>query len=88
MLGKQGCAGKIFHAVIQRFCKCFDKRAAAGRTCFIELHAVYGLVFNFNALHILPADIEDAVHVGVKEGGGIIMSHRFHFAVIQEKGGL
>ena len=40
-----------------------DKRAAAGGAGFVELHAVYGLVFDFYAFHVLPADVQDTIHL-------------------------
>ncbi len=87
MFGKQSGFCEIFHAVVQRFCKSLDKRAAAGGAGFVELHAVYGLVFDFYAFHVLPADVQDTIHLRIEKSSGIIMGHRFHFAVIQQKGG-
>ena len=57
MLCKQGSLSKILHGIIQGFGKGLNKGATAGGTCFVQLYAVYGLVFNLDALHILTADV-------------------------------
>ena len=49
---------------------------------------VYGLVLNFNALHVLTANIQDAVYLRIKKCGGIIMGNSFHFAFVQKKSSL
>ena len=45
------------------------------------------MVFDLNALHVLPADIQDAVHFRVKESGGIVVGYRFHLSIVKKKGG-
>ena len=57
MLCKQGSLSEILHGIVQRFGKGLNKGATAGGTCFVQLYAVYGLVFNLDALHILTADV-------------------------------
>ncbi len=57
VFGKQRFFCKILDGVIQRFCKGLNKRAAPGRTGFVQLHAVHRLVFDFDAFHVLAADI-------------------------------
>ncbi len=86
MPGKQSSLGKIFYRIVQGVGKGFDERAAARRTCLIELYAVYGLVLNLDAFHVLAAYIQDAVNLRVKKGCGIIVGHCFHFALIQHEG--
>ena len=79
--------GKILHGIVQRFCKCFDKGTASGGTGFVQLYAVNGLVFDLDTFHILTADVEYTVHIRFKERSGIVMGHRFHFALIQKQRG-
>ena len=86
MLCKKGCFCEVLHTVVQRFCKGFNKGTAPGRAGFIKLHTVYSLIFDLDALHILSADIKDAVYLRVKKGGGIIMGNCFHFSLVKEKG--
>ena len=50
------------------------------------MNAVHGLIFDFDTFHVLAADIQDTVHVRVKESGGIVMCHSLYLAVIQQKG--
>ena len=78
---------EILYAVIQRFCKGFNKGTAAGRTGFIQLYAVHGLILDLNAFHVLSADVQNAVHLRIKECGSVIMCYGLHFAVIQKKSG-
>ncbi len=88
MFGKKGGSCKILHTVIQGFGKGFDERTAAGGAGLVKLYAVYGLIFNFDAFHVLSADVQNAVYLGIKEGGRIIVRYGFHFAVVQQKGSL
>ena len=88
MLCKQSCFRKVLYGVVQRFCECFNKRAASGGAGFIQLHAVNHVVFDLDTFHILAADIEDAVYVRVKEGRGVIVGDGLHLALVQHQRGL
>ena len=77
--------GKFFHGVIQRFCECLDERTASGRACLVELNTVYGLIFNFDAFHILTADVEDTVYIRFKVGCGVIVRHCFYLTLVKKK---
>ena len=79
--------GKIFHGIIQRFGKGFNKGSTSGRTGFVQLYTVNGLIFDLDTFHVLTADVEDTVHIRFKERSGIVMGHRFHFALIQKQRG-
>ena len=54
----------------------------SGGAGFIELYAVNSMIFDLDTFHILTADVEDTVHIRFKERSGIVMGHRFHFALI------
>ena len=41
-----------------------------------------------NALHVLSADVQDTVHIGLKEGSRIVVGNGLHLPLIQLKGGL
>ena len=82
---KQSSLCEILYAVVQGFGKGLDKGTAAGGARLVQLYTVNGLVLDLDTLHVLTADIQDAVHIGVKESCGIVMGHRLHLAVIQEK---
>ena len=77
--------GKVFHRIIQRFRKSFNERTASGRTCLVQLYTVNGLIFDFDAFHILAADIENTVYIRFEECGGVVMSYRLHFTLIQHE---
>ena len=79
---------EVLHAVVQRFGKSLDKGAASGRAGFVQLYAVDGLVLDLDAFHILSADIQNAVHLRVKEGGRIVVCDGFHLTLVQKERGL
>ena len=78
---------KILYRIIEGFGKGLDKGAAARGTGFVEKDIVHSLVFNADALHILSADVEDTVDLGVKKGCGIVMGDRLHLSLIQKESG-
>ena len=41
-----------------------------------------------NALHVLSADVQDAVHIRLKERSGIVVSNGLYLTLIQLKGRL
>ena len=82
MLCKQGSLSKILHGVVQGLRKGLDKGTAAGGTCFVQLYAVYGLIFDLDALHVLTADVQDTVDAGIEKSSGIVMCHGLYFTVI------
>ena len=87
VLGKKGLPGKGFRRIAQRVGEILDKGAAAGRACLIEHNGVHGPVFQADALHILTADVQHAVHIPVKEGGGGAVGNGLHLALVQVEGG-
>ena len=86
MLCKQSCLCEILYGKIEGFGEGLNERAAAGGTGFVEKDIVDRMVFDADALHILAADIEDTVYLGVEEGGGIIMGNGLDLTLIQKKG--
>ena len=56
-------AGKLLHITAHRFRKRLQKAAAAGRTGLIEKNIGNRMVFDFETLHILTADIDDKIHI-------------------------
>ena len=63
----------------QRRGKRFYKGTAAGGAGFVQHDALDYAVFNFKALHILPADIQYEVDARQEFLGGFIVSNRFDF---------
>ena len=88
MLREKRGLREVLHAVVQRFGKSLDKGAASGRAGFVQLYAVDGLVLDLDAFHILSADIQNAVHLRVKEGGRIVVCDGFHLTLVQKERGL
>src|SRR5699024_7422794 len=54
----------------------------------VELYAVYGLVLDLDALHVLSADVQDAVYIRFEESCGIIMRDCLHLSFVEKEGGL
>ena len=79
---------KVLNRIIQRFCKVFDKGTAAGRTCLVQHDVVDSMVPDADALHILAADVKDAVDVVVEKLCSIVMRDGFNLAFIQHERGL
>ena len=85
MLREQCFFCKILNAVVQGLGKVFNKGTAAGRTGLVQKNAVHGVIFDLDALHVLAADVQDAVHIRIKEGGGGVVGDGLHLALIQHK---
>ena len=88
MLCEQSSLCEILYAVVQRVRESLDKRTAAGGTGFVQLHAVYGMVFDADAFHILSADIQDAVYLRIEKFSRIVVGDCLHFALVQHQSGL
>ena len=41
-----------------------------------------------NTLHVLSADVQDTIHIRLKEGCGIVVGNGFHLSLVQLEGGL
>ena len=59
MLGVKGRLNKFVHIHAKPYGEAFKKSSAAGRTGFIKAHVGYDAVFSLEALHVLPANIND-----------------------------
>ena len=88
MLREEGSLGKILHRVVQGFGKGLDEGTTAGGAGFVQLYTVHGLVLDLDAFHVLPADVQNAVYLRIKECGGVVMGYRFHLALIQKESSL
>ena len=86
-LGKKGLPGKALSGISQRSGEVLNKRAAAGGAGLIQQDRINGPVFQLDALHILAANIQNAVHLRVKEGGRGTVGNGFHHALIQGESG-
>ena len=87
-LGKESLLGKALGGKAQRGSKVLNKRAAAGGTGLVQEDGVHRAVFQLDALHVLTADVQHAVHLRVKEGRGGGMGNGLHHALVQGEGGL
>ena len=85
---EQSFLREILHVVVERVCEVLDERTAAGRAGLVQHDAVDGSVFDLNALHVLAADVEDAVHLGIEERRGGVMGNGLDLAHVQVQRGL
>ena len=76
--GQQAQLGKVGDGVAQGLGKGLDEGAAAGGAGLVEHDGVHRAVADFEALHVLAADVDDEVHVGVEVAGGAVVGHRLH----------
>ena len=74
--------GKLLDVVAQRLRKGLQKAAAAGGAGLVQEDVADGTILDLEALHVLPADINNEVHVRHKVLGSGKMRHRFHQTVI------
>ena len=79
---------EVLDRVIQRLREVLNKGAAAGGAGLVEHHVVDGVIADADALHVLTADIEDAVHVGLEEAGGGVVRDGLDLAFVQLEGAL
>ena len=86
MLGQQAQLREISDVVAQSFGKGFNEGAAAGGTSLVEHDGVHRAAADLEALHVLTADIDDEVHIGVEVGGGVVVGYRFHQAQVAVEG--
>ena len=85
VFGKQSLFGKLFRGKPEGLCECFQKRAAPRRTRLVKHNRVYRAVFDFKALYILPAYIENKLYFGAKILCGGVMRNGFYHAFIHRK---
>ena len=79
---EQTQCGKLLDVIAQRLRKGLQKAAAAGGAGLVQEDVADGTILDLEALHVLPADINDEVHVRHKVLGSGKMRHRFHQTVI------
>ena len=85
--GEQRFGGEALGGVAHGVGEIFQKGAAARGAGFVQQDGVHRAVFQLDALHILPADVQHTVHLGIEKAGGGHMGDGFHFALVQRKGG-
>ena len=88
MLGKQRLFSKGLRGEAKRVGEVFNKGTAAGGTGLVEQHVFHHAVFQLDAFHVLTADIQHAIHLGVKKGGSGTVGNGLYFALIQAEGRL
>ena len=86
LLGKQAQLGEVGNIVAQSLGEGLDEGAAARGAGLVEHDGVHGPVADLEALHVLAADVDDEVHVGLEMGGGLVVGHGLHQAQIAVEG--
>ena len=85
MLRKKRRLREVLHRIVQRLCKGLDERSAAGGAGLVELHRIDRVILDFDAFHILSADVENTVHIRVEEGRRIVVCDGLDFALVQHQ---
>ena len=85
MLRKKRRLREVLHRIVQRLCKGLDERSAAGGAGLVELHRIDRVILDFDAFHILSADVENTVHIRVEEGRRIVVRDGLDFTFIQHQ---
>ena len=86
LFGEQPQLGEVGDGIAQGLGKGLDKGAAAGGAGLVEHDGVHRAVADLKALHVLAADVDDKVHVGLEVGRRLIVGHGLHQAEIAGKG--
>ena len=86
MVCEQPQFGKVLDGISQGVGKGLKEGTAAAGTGLIEEDVVDGAGADFEAFDVLPADVDDKIHLRQELFGGGEMGHRFHHAVIHAEG--
>ena len=78
LFGEQTQLGKIRDVIAQGLCEGLDKGAAAGGAGLVQQDGVHRPIADLEALHILAADVDDEVHIGLEVSGGLVVGHGLH----------
>ena len=79
MPGKERRPHEFLHAQIEALGERLQKGPASGRTGFIEGHARDATVPGLEALHVLPADVDDVGRLRHEAAGGLEVGDGLHF---------
>ena len=88
VLCKECGLGKVLHGVGEGLCKGLDKGPAAGGAGLVQGDGIHRTIFDADALHVLAADVQDAVDVRIKVGGAVVVGDGLHLAVVELEGTL
>ena len=86
LFGEQAQLGEIGDVIAQRLGEGLNKGTAAGGTGLVQHDGVHRAVADLEALHVLTADVDDEVHVGIEVLGSVQVSHRLHKAQVAAEG--
>ena len=86
LFGKQAHLGEVGDVGAQGLGKGLDKGAAPGGAGLVEHDGVHCAVADLETLHVLTADVDDEIHIGVEVGGGLVVGHRLHQAQVTGEG--
>ena len=78
--------GKVLHVVAQGLGEGLEEAAAAGGTGLVQKDVADSPLVDFKAFHVLPADVDDKIHIGQEVPCGGEMGHGFHHAVVAVEG--
>ena len=85
-IGKKADLSEFLRAIAENLRKGLQKAATAAGAGLVQKDIIDGSIMNLEAFHVLPADVEDEIHVRLQMLGGIKMGHGFHEAIIKAEG--
>ena len=85
--GKERLGGEALGGIAHGYGEVFQERPAARGAGLVEQDGVHRSVFQLDALHVLAADVQHAVHLRVEKAGGGDVGDGLHLALVQGKGG-
>ena len=84
---KQRLGGEALRRIAHGHGEVFQKRPAARRAGLVEQNGIYRATPELDTLHILPADVQHAVHAGIEEGGRRAVRDGLYLSFVQTEGG-
>ena len=88
VFGKERFPGEALRGIAEGVGKVFQEGPAAGAAGLVEQDVVDRAVTEADALHVLAANVQHAVDLRVKEGGGGAVGDGLDLALVEVEGGL
>ncbi len=85
-VAKQAQLGKVLHIPAQGLGKGLQEAAAARGAGLVEEDIAHRAILYAEAFHVLPANVDDEIHLGLEVAGRRKMGHGLHQAVVAAQG--
>ena len=85
--GVETLSGKLRHITAHGLGEGLDERPAAGGAGLVEHNRINGSVQDLEALDVLPADVENEIHLRAEVLGGGVVGDGLHHALVHAESG-